>query len=267
MTYCLSKAKVLEFVIQSPSRVTPRDVQKGLSREITRREVKTALKELISEEQLLYTYDFGCTFVESSMHAPVGLTDRIVMVPPDRSLEHDPDKIYITLRPGIAFGNGQHPTTCLVLKGMEHVFSGRIADFIPEAILDIGTGSGILALAGIKLGGKRAIGIDLDPNAVFEARENVALNSLEDDITILKTSLDFLQGSFQLVLANLRAPTLKDISQQLTRYCQHRSVLIMSGFYPEETKGLLERYKEQGWSCLYRQRRGKWGMAIFCWPT
>ncbi len=262
MSYGIFKSKVLDFVLQRRDRLTPRDIQKGLSDFIGRREVNTALKELIAEERLSYTYEFGHTFVEPSLNTTIQLTDRIVLIPPGRSFEPGSDKVFITLRPGISFGNGQHPTSVLVLQGMERVFSGKMTDFIPEDILDIGTGSGILALASIKLGGKMAFGIDNDPNAVFEANENVALNSLENQVRISKTSLESVQGKFELILANLRAPTLKDISWGLTKYSRDRSVFIMSGFYPEETQGLLERYKKTGWSCHYRARQGNWEMVI-----
>jgi ribosomal protein L11 methyltransferase len=240
-----------------------KDIQEMVGPDLPKKETKALLKELIEEERLSFTYEFGCTFVVPSLHAPFLLTDRVMLVPPGRKVRLSSEMIAITVRPGIAFGTGQHPTTCLALQGLESLFSGQIIDYIPEKILDIGTGSGILAVASIKFGGQKALGIDSDPNAVFEARENIALNDLEHCIRIGKTSLEYVQGRYHLILANLRTPTLKDIRTQLSACRAQRSVLIMSGFHPEERKGLIGKYEELGWSPMTGARKGKWEMLMF----
>jgi len=109
---------------------------------------------------------------------PIRITDRITIKPTWEHYEAEADELIIELDPGMAFGTGTHPTTSLCLKTLESVIQGG------EEVIDVGTGSGVLAIGAMKLGAKRVLALDLDPVAVSSATENVTLNGLSEHVDI-----------------------------------------------------------------------------------
>jgi len=109
---------------------------------------------------------------------PIRITDRITIKPTWEQYEPEADELIIELDPGMAFGTGTHPTTSLCLKTLENVIQGG------EEVIDVGTGSGVLAIGAIKLGAKHVLALDLDPIAVSSATENVTLNGMSDHVDI-----------------------------------------------------------------------------------
>ncbi|HIW32523.1 MAG TPA: 50S ribosomal protein L11 methyltransferase [Candidatus Paenibacillus intestinavium] len=105
---------------------------------------------------------------------PIKITDRITIKPTWEQYEASEDELIIELDPGMAFGTGTHPTTSLCLKTLEAVIKGG------EEMIDVGTGSGVLAIGALKLGVKNVLALDLDPVAVSSAIENISLNNLSD---------------------------------------------------------------------------------------
>jgi ribosomal protein L11 methyltransferase len=127
--------------------------------------------------------------------------------------------------------------------------------------IDIGTGSGVLAIVAAKMGFGWVAAVDTDPNAVFEARKNVRLNQLESRISVGKGSLEASDGRYDLAIANLRTPTLVGLSWALDKTLMPDSMLILSGIRPDETTSIAEKYqaigffvqnnrKEKGWAAL-----------------
>ena len=121
---------------------------------------------------------------------PVRVSERLTIKPTwEEYTPESPDEKIIELDPGMAFGTGTHPTTSLCLRTLETVIQGG------EEVIDVGTGSGILAIGAIKLGAKHVLALDLDPVAVISARENVELNGLEQQITVKESDLLSVLGS------------------------------------------------------------------------
>lgn len=117
-------------------------------------------------------------------YKPLRISDRLTIKPTweDYKPEH-PDEIILELDPGMAFGTGTHPTTSLCLRTLEQVLQPG------TDMIDVGTGSGVLAIAAAKLGANRVLALDLDPVAVSSARENIRLNELESRITVMESDL------------------------------------------------------------------------------
>ncbi|MEK4249598.1 50S ribosomal protein L11 methyltransferase [Paenibacillus sp. FSL W7-1287] len=109
---------------------------------------------------------------------PIRITDRITIKPTWENYEPEDGELIIELDPGMAFGTGTHPTTSLCLKTLENVIKGG------EEVIDVGTGSGVLAIGAMKLGAKHVLALDLDPVAVSSATENVSLNGLSDNVDV-----------------------------------------------------------------------------------
>ncbi|MEK5239169.1 50S ribosomal protein L11 methyltransferase [Paenibacillus sp. FSL L8-0470] len=120
---------------------------------------------------------------------PLRVSDRLTIKPTwEEYTPAGPEEKIIELDPGMAFGTGTHPTTALCLRALEKHISGD------EEVIDVGTGSGILAVGAVLLGAKSVLALDLDPVAVESARENVALNRLQDSITVKESDLLSLLG-------------------------------------------------------------------------
>jgi len=154
--------------------------------------------------------------------------DRLVVKPSWRSHEPCPDDVVLELDPGMAFGTGLHPTTRMCARACErYVRKGM-------QVLDVGTGSGILALAAAKLGAAKVVALDVDPVAVAAARKNVALNGLADRVEVRQGSVDQVEPSgFDLVLANIIARVIVDLAPGLYNALSPQGVLAASGIIAE----------------------------------
>lgn len=177
-------------------------------------------------------------------------------------LEHLPQKgeVVIELDPGMAFGTGLHPTTQLCLMTLEE----RIQ---PGArLLDLGTGSGILAIAGAKLGAGSALALDTDADAVAAARRNVSKNQVTDRIEVACGSLAQAEGRFDLVLVNILAPVIVEMAGQgLADRLAPDGLLVTAGILEDqaeeveaalEAAGLViaERRQIEDWVALVAER-------------
>jgi ribosomal protein L11 methyltransferase len=151
----------------------------------------------------------------------------------------DPAKKTILLDPGVVFGNGTHPTTGDCLDALELAFATTFSDRPPETILDLGTGTGLLALAAARLGGKKILALDLNPLAVETALKNVCLNGLEGSVLAVQgRAEDGIDFTADLVIANIHY----DVMRRLVRskgFLQKKR-FILSGLLRSQAKALAE---------------------------
>jgi ribosomal protein L11 methyltransferase len=166
---------------------------------------------------------------------PFRLTERVTIRPPwEPYAPVDPSERVLELEPGRAFGTGLHPTTALVARAMDglapEIFGpgGRAA-----SMLDVGTGSGILALVGLALGASTARAIDVDPDAVALARENALRNRFEQRLCVDASPLRELSGRYDMVVANIEASVLVDMADLLVQRVERGGVLLLSGILRE----------------------------------
>jgi ribosomal protein L11 methyltransferase len=263
------KSVAQRTVLDSSCRVTPQDLQKSLLIEFPHqlRKIKKAIRDLISEGALTYTYQFGSSFIERSFNKPVKITERIVLTPDAISCYPKDDAVVIRLRSGAAFGSGEHPTTRLGLQGIASVLEKTVLTSRLEKsrALDIGTGTGVLAIAAVFLGIECAIGIDIDPCARAEAETNVRLNRLNHRIRVDAMPLEAVEGPFQLVTANLRSPTLKKMCSNITDMVEPGGFVVLTGYKSQEEKIILASYSgvrlepywradEKDWVCNVLKR-------------
>ena len=170
--------------------------------------------------------------------------------------EYDTDRIKIIMDPGMAFGTGTHETTSLCLETLDSLVKGG------ERVLDIGTGSGILAIAALKLGAASAEGVDIDPVAVRTAGENAALNGVQDKLTVLVGDLsDKASGTYDIITANIVANAIMSLAPAVPGLMAEDAVFIASGIIDSrkdeviaalEAAGLavLEVKEKRGWECI-----------------
>ncbi len=148
----------------------------------------------------------------------------------------------VILDPGMAFGTGTHPTTALCLGALSSLLASRPG----ASVLDVGTGSGLLAIAARKLGAGRVVGIDNDPVAVKVARENAALNGVGAALELGEEPLDSLAGTFDVVVANILANTLVDMAAALARRLAPGGVAVVSGILAPQAEGVRAAYVKAG---------------------
>ena len=177
---------------------------------------------------------------------PMHVTPRLVIRPPWQEYPAGPEELVITIYPGMAFGTGRHPTTVLCLRALEEVWGPDLPlEAGPYPVLDVGTGTGILALATARLGAK-VLAIDVDPEAVAAALDNVRLNDLQDRVWVEAAPLASLRQQFALILANLTAPDLLEWAEALAARLAAGGALIISGFLTADRPELEARFLSLG---------------------
>jgi ribosomal protein L11 methyltransferase len=197
---------------------------------------------------------------------PLKVTDHVVIRPPWEEYAAQPGETVITIYPGMAFGTGRHASTLLCLRALEQVWEARLPRAGgPWQVLDVGTGTGILALVAARYGAE-VLAIDLDPEAVAAALENVRLNNLVDRVYVEETPLASLRQQFGLILANITAPDLLQLAEALTARLLNEGVLIISGFLAEDVPSLLSRYQGLGLHQTGFLTHEDWGALIFRRP-
>ena len=185
---------------------------------------------------------------------PMDVGQRLAIVPSWQ--DYDTDRVKLILDPGLAFGTGGHETTNLCLEVLDERVKGG------ERVLDIGTGSGILAIAALKLGAAVAEGVDIDPVAVRTAGENAALNGVADKLTVLVGDLsDKASGKYDIITANIVANAIISLAPAVPGLMADDAVFIASGIIDSrkdeviaalEAAGLavLEVKEKRGWECI-----------------
>ena len=185
---------------------------------------------------------------------PMDIGKRLAIVPSWQ--EYDTDRVKLILDPGLAFGTGGHETTSLCLEALDERVKGG------ERVLDIGTGSGILAIAALKLGAGSAEGVDIDPVAVRTAGENAALNGVADKLTVLVGDLsDKASGRYDIITANIVANAIISLAPAVPGLMAENATFIASGIIDSrkdeviaglEKAGLsvVEVKEKRGWECI-----------------
>ena len=189
---------------------------------------------------------------------PVG--ERLYVVPEWMRGEAVPEgRIPLYLNPGLIFGTGSHGTTRLVMEGVEKYVQ------TDDNVLDLGTGSGILAIAALKLGAKRAVGCDIDPKAGDVARENAAYNGIGAEFQVYTGDIigdselrQALAGQYQLVLANIVADVIIPLSAVAGEYLAPGGVFLTSGIIAHRAEDVREALEQNGFVIVDRQDRDGW---------
>jgi ribosomal protein L11 methyltransferase len=157
-----------------------------------------------------------------------------------------------------AFGTGHHPTTALCVEALEESLNLQV----PGSVLDVGTGSGILALAALKLGVARAVGLDIDADALKIAEEHARLNNLADRLELVLGGPDAVAGTWKLVVANVLAATLMDMAPVLVRRVGSGARLILSGIPSSLESEVRQAYQRLGMRHIRSEMRDSWTVLV-----
>ncbi|HET9271015.1 MAG TPA: 50S ribosomal protein L11 methyltransferase [Vicinamibacterales bacterium] len=160
----------------------------------------------------------------------------------------------LTLADAPAFGTGLHPTTALCLDAVRDACESTP----PDRVLDVGTGSGVLALAALMRGVPRALGIDVDEAALDAARKNARLNGLDGQLELSHGGPESIAGTWPLVLANVLAAPLIEMAPVLVRRVGRRGRLVLSGITESVTEDVSQAYTRLGMQRVDVMSRGGW---------
>lgn len=166
---------------------------------------------------------------------PMQFGQRLWICPSWRDVP-DPSAVNVMLDPGLAFGTGTHPTTALCLQWLD------AQDLTDKTVVDFGCGSGILAIAALKLGAKRVVGIDIDPQAILASKENAKRNGVEDQIELYlpQDQPDDIIGD--VLVANILAGPLEELAPLMQGLVKTGGPLALSGLLPSQAEKLREVY-------------------------
>lgn len=200
---------------------------------------------------------------------PIRVSDTLTIKPTWENYEASPEERIIELDPGMAFGTGTHPTTALCLRTLESVVRGG------EEVIDVGTGSGILAIGACRLGAKRVLALDLDPVAVSSATENVRLNGLSEAVEVrLSDLLGVLREDgataeteastlrvtvpVDLIVANILAEIILLFLDDVREALKPGGIYIASGVYKNKESDVEEGLIRSGFEMIEKRRDEDW---------
>lgn len=188
---------------------------------------------------------------------PLRLSERVAVIPEWEQATVQPGEVAVRLDPGMAFGTGSHPTTVMCARMLEHcVRSG-------DRVLDLGTGSGILAILSALLGASAVTAVDVDDVAVEKARHNVELNEVGDVVRVLRGDLVAgIESTYDVVVANIIASVITRLMPDVKRVLAPAGKLIVSGIIEDRKDECLDAALTAGLEIVEVHKDGEWVGAL-----
>ena len=197
--------------------------------------------------------DYDWTVEWKKFFKPLEVGKKFVIVPSWEEYKADFDKIILEIDPGMAFGTGSHETTAICLKLLEGI------DLKDKEIADVGTGSGILAIACAKLGAKHVLGLDIDPLSIKTARENVEVNKCAEKIEVMESDLlSNSKDNYDLIIANILPDVIINLIPDAYKKLNRGGLMLVSGIILEKKDLVIYELKKQGFSIVEDLDMGEW---------
>ena len=183
----------------------------------------------------------------------IRISERIVIKPTFKEYESKEDEIVITLDPKMSFGTGEHESTKLALRLIEKYVKGN------EKVLDVGSGTGVLAIAAIKLGAVYAVAVDNDPWCYQNCAENCALNDVVEKIKVIEGEIGIIpEKDFDLVVANIQKNILLDISEKIKAKLKKNGIVVLSGLLLKDETEIISHYQSIGFKFIEKKAMDEW---------
>ncbi|MBN9646780.1 MAG: 50S ribosomal protein L11 methyltransferase [Terrisporobacter othiniensis] len=190
-------------------------------------------------------------------YKPTKIGQKIVVKPTWEDYDKQEGDLIIELDPGMAFGTGTHETTSMCIRELEK--------YVDESkrVFDIGCGSGILAIAAAKLGGKEVVAGDLDEVAVKVSKENCELNNVSDKVVVKHGSLfEVVEGKADVIVANIIADIIKILANDVSKFLSEDGVFISSGIIHAKIDEVVESLEKNGFEIVEIVKLGEWSAIV-----
>jgi len=188
----------------------------------------------------------------------IHISERIVIKPTFKQYESKEDEIVITLDPKMSFGTGEHESTKLALRLIEKYVKGN------EMVLDVGSGTGILSIAAIKMGAAHAVAVDNDSWCYQNCTEICALNDVVGRIKVVEGEIGIIpEEDFDLVLANIQKNILLSISEKIKVKLKKNGIVILSGLLLKDETEIINHYQSIGFKSKKKKVMGEWVAIVF----
>lgn len=233
--------------------------------ELSRSDIEEKLNNLI-KEKILDKFDIQENeFEEKNWNEEwenslnvIEVSDKLVIKPSFREYESKPDQVILTIDPKMSFGTGEHQTTKLMLLMIEKYVKPGIK------VLDVGTGTGVLAIASVKLGADQALAIDNDEWCLDNGIENCRINSAADKVEIKTATIDQIaEKDFDLVLANIHKSILIEIAEGIELKTIKNGILILSGLLREDENDIVDKYSACKFKLIDKRYMDEWITLVF----
>lgn len=191
-------------------------------------------------------------------YKPIKVSDRLVIKPSWESLSAlETDEVVLEMDPGMAFGTGTHETTTLCIDAIDRYIQKG------AEVADIGCGTGVLAIAAILLGAEKATAVDVDSNAVKITEENSKRNHVDDRLEVIHGNLlDPLQGKYDMIIANIIADIIIQLTESISNYLKPDGLFIASGIIRERLADVIEAMNTAGLDVIDTKTKGEWAMVV-----
>jgi len=220
----------------------------------------------LQDEKLLFNFNIEENILEEknwneewekNVNA-IEISDNLVIKPTFREYEERPGQLIVTIDPKMSFGTGEHQTTKLVLRFVEKYITDG------AKVLDVGSGTGVLAITAVKLGAKSAVAVDNDEWCLNNGNENCELNGVADKVDVkLGLVQDIKDSDFDLVLANIQKNILIEISEELKNRLSGNGILILSGLLASDETDIKTEYQKFGLKLIEKDQMGEWIALVF----
>jgi ribosomal protein L11 methyltransferase len=188
----------------------------------------------------------------------IRVSDTIVIKPTFKNYSAKDDEIVLTIDPKMSFGTGEHQSTKLVLKLLEKYLKKD------TNVLDVGSGTGILAITAVKLGAAKAVAVDLDEICLDNCRENCVLNGVESSVEVLTGEIDDVkEKEFDLILANIQKKVLLEIAEMITAKLKPNGLVILSGLLESDKIAIEAKYHSLGFKTEQVEQIDEWIAIVF----
>jgi len=185
---------------------------------------------------------------------PTRITDRFVVKPSWEPYEKKPDELVIEIDPGMAFGTGAHSTTKLCIRLLEKYLNNE-----RQTVLDMGCGSGVLAIASALLGAKKVLGVEIDPGAVEIAKKNIAANNLLGNVDIIQGDLTKgIEYKADVLAANLTADLIISLLKDASEHLNKNGIFIVSGILQEKEDEVVSAFIDAKYHILDMLKEEEW---------
>jgi ribosomal protein L11 methyltransferase len=188
----------------------------------------------------------------------IRVSDRIVIKPTFKDYTANENEIVLTIDPKMSFGTGEHQTTKLMLRLIEKIVKPGMK------VLDVGSGTGILAIAAVKIGASKSVAVDFDEICLENCKENCVLNEVENSVVIVTGEIDDVkEKGFDLILANIQKNVLLEIAEKMKAILNKNGIVILSGLLESDKTAIEEKYHSLGFKTELVETMDEWIAIVF----